>query len=754
VLYGSYRLAEHLGVRFYLHGDVIPDRKIGSTLPDLSESGKPLFDIRGIVPFHDFPEGPDWWNRDDYLAYISQLAKMRMNFIGLHCYPEGHPFAEPAVWIGLPDDSDERGRVRFSYPSSWANTQRPNPWNYAATKTSDFSAGASLLFPDDLYGPAVMHGVMPLPATPEHCNQLFNNVADLFRMAFAHARSLGVKTCIGTETPLSVPGLVQERLKQRGEDYRDPAVVRELYLGMFRRIGRACPVDYYWLWTPEGWTWGEGKPDQFQATATDIRTALEALKAAGDPFTLATCGWVLGPAHDRAALSKVLPKGCPMSCISRQVGHAALERGFAEITGRPKWAIPWMENDPNMVAPQPWVGRMRYDAADALRLGCTGLLGIHWRTKIMAPNVSALAGAAWDQSWTPKDFDTSPLVQPRRVGGGEKPKAQEADSGDDKNTDPGPNRTMPAEDFYVDFARTSFGENVAEAVGRILAKIDGAGYGTGLPSPSDWLGGPGGISVHKAPWSQVEAQHFGFLHDLETLRAKVEGAGNLQRFDYWLNTYRYMAAMTEAGCVRARLDQAMADMDAEKDTVKQKELAAQALLLRIQLARVWERILCLQVAAADTPGELGTIANLEQHGRKQLLEAHDAALIKTLGAPLPAEAQPSKAYLGPRRIIVPTVRTHVAEGEAMKLTVIALNARPVKRGALFWRPLGKGAFQRVALSHLARAVYVAILPPAVEDIEYHILVETDDGKSLVWPATAPILDQTVVVLPKQQAERL
>ena len=27
-LYGAYRLAEHLGVRFYLHGDVVPDGKI------------------------------------------------------------------------------------------------------------------------------------------------------------------------------------------------------------------------------------------------------------------------------------------------------------------------------------------------------------------------------------------------------------------------------------------------------------------------------------------------------------------------------------------------------------------------------------------------------------------------------------------------------------------------------------------------------------------------------------------------------
>ena len=42
---------------------------------------------------------------------------------------------------------------------------------------------------------------------------------------------------------------------------------------------------------------------------------------------------------------------------------------------------------------------MRRDAADALRYGCDGLLGIHWRTRILSANVLALAQAAWDQSW-------------------------------------------------------------------------------------------------------------------------------------------------------------------------------------------------------------------------------------------------------------------------------------------------------------------------------------------------------------------
>ena len=81
-LYGAYRLAEHLGARFYLHGDVLPDAKAPLEMPILNETGKPLFELRGIQPFHDFPEGPDWWNRDTYKAVLGQLPKMGMNFFG------------------------------------------------------------------------------------------------------------------------------------------------------------------------------------------------------------------------------------------------------------------------------------------------------------------------------------------------------------------------------------------------------------------------------------------------------------------------------------------------------------------------------------------------------------------------------------------------------------------------------------------------------------------------------------------------
>lgn len=861
VLYGAYRFAEKLGARFYLHGDVIPDERLAE-LPEMNETGKPLFDTRGIQPFHDFPEGPDWWNRDDYLAYVSQLAKMRMNFLGLHCYPEGGVGPEPLVWIGEPSGLDPNGNVKASYPARWADTRRVNTWGYAAMDVADFVAGAERLFVADFHGPDVHGALFATPESPPAvCNEIFNRAGALLADVTAHARSLGVKTCVGTETPLTIPKAVQERLVQQGKDPQDMAVVRSLYEGMFRRIAKLYPVDYYWLWTPENWTWSGNKPEQFEATKRDLQAALDALQKLGDPFTLATSGWVLGPQHDRAALDAFLPKNVPMSCINRQVGHAPVEPGFAKITGRPKWAIPWMENDPNLVAPQPWAGRMRADAVDARRYGCTGLLGIHWRTKILAPNVAALADAAWDQSWADSantgaqrlppgpiggkcvsfkapvagtdepavyqtvryDVDGYELEVPngnytvtlkfnephytaagkrvfgvmlqgqdvihqldvfaqvglnkaldftfpgvmttdgrlhleftretelpciagivvagkdftRRINcGGPAANGYEADTAEGSKSSKGRDRAMPVEEFYRDFACASFGANVAAAAGKLFARIDG----TNLPEPSKWLKGPGGIPPDGKPLTQVKASYV-FVDQLAALRAQVKGAGNLERFDYWLNSYRCMATMAELGCARGELDALVAKLKMQPALIKD------AVAVRVRLSRLWEKMLTDQLAATGTPGELGTLANLEQHSRLFLkfLTVHDQALADALGAPLPGEIALSQTYAGPERIIVPAVRTQILSGEMLTINALVLSAKLPAEVALHWRRLGESQFERVPLQHLARGGYRVTLPvrAAAADFEYYLAA----GR-LRFPATAPDLNQTVVVTDK------
>jgi hypothetical protein len=725
-LYAAYRLAEHLGVRFYLHGDVLPDRQTSPAIPELDETGRPLFDRRGIQPFHDFPEGPDWWDLDAYRAILAQLSKLRMNFFGLHTYPQGGVGPEPAVWIGPPAEIGPAATVKASYPARHFTTAN-GTWGYRPTKTGAYLFGAAALFDRDDYGDDYMRGMTPWPATAADSNELFDRMGRLLGAAFGYAGRLGIKTCLGTETPLLIPDAVKQRLRAAGKDPADPAVVQEVYEGMFRRIAQTHPLDYYWFWTPEGWTWEAVPERQVEATLADLRAAIAAARKVPAPPTLATCGWVLGPPQDPSRFDRFLPKTMPMSCISRQVGNTPVEPGFAQVKGRPKWSIPWLEDDPGLILPQLWVGRMRRDAADSLAYGCTGLMGIHWRTRVLGPNVSALAHAAWDQSGWNADFP-KPVVAGLTA---EPPPRSKVSSGP---------RYLASGDFYADWARAEFGAEAAAPIAALFTRLDGR-----LPRPADWVDGPGGIKPDTRPWEQV-APSYAFVDELAALGPRVQGSGNRERFDYWLATFRYLRAIARVNCTWGRFDAALVKIRAERDPAARKQLARQtALPLRRELVAQLAELHRHLLATVTTPGELGTVANWQQHLLWRLLDAPGKELSGMLAAPLPADAMPKADYDGPPRLIVPTVRSALEPGEPLRLTVLVLGGEP-NEAALCWRPLGPGPFARVPLAHVARGVYSAVLPAAAVkgDFEYYLEAAVA-GQKLLWPATAPTINQSLVV---------
>lgn len=852
-LYGAYRLCEHLGIRFYLHGDTIPDARIALELPEIEEERAPLFALRGIQPFHDFPEGPDWWDRDDYKAIIAQLPKLGMNFIGLHTYPEARPNAEPTTWIGQPDDVGDGKRVLFAYPASYYNTALDVNWGFARKATGHYRCGGSLLFDRDDYGSEIMRGLTPRSGTPEEHIEIFERTADLLDDAFTLARRLGVRTCIGTETPLVIPKLVQERTA--GKDIS----TEDLYAGMFERIRKSHPLDYYWLWTPENWTWEGVKEADVANTVRDIQAAHAALKRVNAPFSLATCGWVLGPQYDRAHLDKVLPKDVAMSCISRNVGHDPVEPGFADVTGRGKWAIPWLEDDPAMTSLQLWAGRMRSDARDALRHGCTGLMGIHWRTRTIAPNVAALAQAAWDQdNWPGQSLAESCAVGGETAAFGE---VEISDTEDDAlyrsvryNMDAyriiapngryrvtlhfcephyneagkrvfgvrlegrqviaeldvfalaGRNRAVVrtfddvdvtdgvldvdfvkgiefpciaaiavegaafaqrfncgggahrgfgadlpkvmmrvlASDFYLDWARSEFGAGVAEDAARVFSAVD-----CRLPRPSDWIGGPGGYQPDLRPWDEVK-QEYGFVDGLAALGARVEGAGNRARFGYWLAQCGFLRASARMECAWGVFVRAMDEAKKPADAAARSRMARDsALPAYVAMLRSVEEAYAWLLRAVDTTGEMGTVSNLEQHTFPAMIEASAAELVALTGAPLPGDAQLRGDHAGPPRLVVPAKRGSLERGEPLRVRVAVLDSRPVTVARAFWREMGSGGFAEQALERRGGGVFEATLAAASgeADLEYHVEVVLTGGDTLRWPATAPVVNQTVVRMP-------
>jgi hypothetical protein len=886
VLYAAYRFAERLGVRFYLHGDVLPDELLRGPLPAINERAAPLFTLRGLLPFHDFPEGPDWWNQDDYLAVISQVPKLRMNFIGLHTYPEGGPNAEPTVWIGPPSDIGAGVEVKASYPASYQSTRRGN-WGYTAQRTSGFVFGSAALFEHDDFGADVMAGFMPEPPTGDAGNALFARTAMMLRTAFKHAHRLGVQTCVGTEVPLTVPGAVAERLRQQGKDPANPAVVGELYEGIFRRAAQAYPLDYYWLWTPEGWTWSGTTLEQARASAVDLQIAIQAARNVGAPFRLATCGWVIGPQQDRLLYHKLAPPDVAISCINRTGGNTPVEQEFGDITGRSKWAIPWLQDDHALTTPQLWVGRMRRDARDARRYGCNGLIGQSWHTRSVAPGVGAQAQAAWDQSaWnlnpvfgeTPRvagalggqplvttnaiaDTSEAPLYQTLREGVTAyhlplsnglyrvtlkfcephatrksqrvfdlKVQRQLVIGSLDVFAVAGQNRVadftfdhvdvtdgwldirfvpvvgrpaiaaievtgehgawrincggpawkdyvadwpaspfvpeIPATtDFFQDWALHEFGPEVAAPAAKLFEQVDGR-----MPRPADWDTGPGGLEPDGRSWAETRVD-YAFVDEFAALRPRVKGAGQRERFDFWLNQLESMRRMAEVACQWTALTNAMGAVLVETNRARQRRLVAERVQpLRVQLEAQLERVFESLFATVTTPGELGTVANWNQHLLPNMLGRLQAQLADIEQGRVPVTNEPAiaaptaslftsnkarQAYRGPTRIIVPTLRSSLNSGETLNLKVIILGERPPKEAKLFVRPLGRGEFVGTPLTHVARGVYRVHLasPAEATDLEYFIRVVPTEGAPVHYPATAPKLNQTLVVLPEEPGDK-
>ena len=103
--YAVFSLLESLGVGFRLHGDALPaPRPAAALITALAQHGRAAWspgvvNRRGIQPFHDFAEGPDQWNADEYKLHIDQLTKLKMNFIGFHtCARSPFALARSEVW--------------------------------------------------------------------------------------------------------------------------------------------------------------------------------------------------------------------------------------------------------------------------------------------------------------------------------------------------------------------------------------------------------------------------------------------------------------------------------------------------------------------------------------------------------------------------------------------------------------------------------------------------------------------------------
>jgi len=407
-LYAAYKLVESYGIRYTLAGDVIPDRKIALFLPEIDKIFSPQFAVRGMLPYHSWnPEGPENWNEDAYKSFLTQQVKMGMNFMGL-------------IY-----DFETSDRRTYVFPPEKQHWDAGDYW------IDTPPAGSGQAMKNSLYGNDRWMEARKLARPEEQSAYMKHANMRFMGEIFSYAHLFYVKCAIGNEN--------------RGD--------QDYFTALFNEIRNTVKPDFFWISSPETWSYSSPPQNTTDELINTYKAAMAAQKETNAPFGIASMGWSLGPQNDPLVLDRNLPKELIISTQNLNVGKGPVQQEWAQITDRRKWVIPWMEDDFNLLSPQLWVKRTIQDAADAKQYGCEGLIGVHWRTKTITPQMMALAGLGWDNQLDEKSF-------------------------------------------YNDFAVTHFGTEAAEEISAIFQNIDGK-----VPEVSVWLDGwPGGLKKDSAYW--------------------------------------------------------------------------------------------------------------------------------------------------------------------------------------------------------------------------------------------------------------
>ncbi|MBM3890272.1 MAG: hypothetical protein FJ388_14250, partial [Verrucomicrobia bacterium] len=240
-LWAVYELVERWGVRYLLHGDVLPQTPGTFRLPDADVALEPNLKVRQWRVVNDFACGPVSWGLDEYRRVLDQLAKLRFNRVFASIYPT-QPFLDLEVkgikrekanlWYGW------HYPITYDMPGRWLFGKEPEFWNPDLPRDASYKALADA-------GERLVHGI------------------------FAHAQHRGMQCAISatlTSFPPEFAPLLNDPQKVRQldsmgivpgpkTDMDDPALT-ELAAAVLRATANTYPkADYVVLGMPEMRQW-------------------------------------------------------------------------------------------------------------------------------------------------------------------------------------------------------------------------------------------------------------------------------------------------------------------------------------------------------------------------------------------------------------------------------------------------------------------------------------------------------------------
>jgi hypothetical protein len=388
LLYSVFDFFEHQGVVFGIDGSTLPlDAPTALNLPAPLQpwTAGPNFAVRGLLPWPDFLNCISIYNDEDFKAYFANMLRMRLNMFGMHAYTQSDPLAESYLSYDFAG-AGHRAALEDSTMTSWG---------YLPQRTSTFKMGAAQFFDRETFG---------ADATRLAADNwdIADRTTKMLRSAFNFASSLGIRTGIGFE-PYQNPTEILRALPPEAKSHPGGLIESPVGKDLLERrladlLERYPMVDYVWLWEDEGANWDSRKKN-IPLSVTPFKQAYDFLHRNARNKKLVVAGWG-GVVRNFQSLHQRLPGDIVFAALSDTLGWDPVSEEYGKLESRERWPIPWLEDDPSMWLPQFRASRFETDMKRAKSFGCQGMLGIHWRHRIVDPTATYLSRAAWNPALT------------------------------------------------------------------------------------------------------------------------------------------------------------------------------------------------------------------------------------------------------------------------------------------------------------------------------------------------------------------
>ncbi len=702
LLYAVFDFLERQGMTFGMDGSVAPiERPRRLALPSVGRrwQSSPRFAARGLLPWPDFLNCISVFNEEDFKAYFAAMLRMRFNMFGMHVYTSEEPTESY-----LSFDFAGAGHQAVLEDSSMKG------WGYLPQRTSTYKMGAAQFFDREIFGADAARF-----ATGNW--DMAQRTTALLRKSFAFARELGIKTGIGFE-PYKLPAAITQALPPEAATHpRGFAESRTAKALLERRLAdlleRHSSVDYVWLWEDETSNW-DSRAKNVPTSTTAFNHAHDFLRRHAPDKRLVVAGWG-GVTRNFEYLHQRLPEDVIFAALSDSLGWDPVNEAFGKLGDRERWPILWLEDDPSMWFPQYRASRFEADLRRADQLQCQGVLGIHWRHRIVDPTATYLARASWDAN-------------------------------------------LKADEHYARFAKSQASGARAEKLARLFIECD-----TGRAISSTYTGrvGQQGFAEHmeitadyneafnyktSEPQASVLASQRKVAEQFRALTRAASSPVERERLGYLAGFVSLMVPYCDAYANAHQLEGVLTRAVALRKEGNEPEAAR---IVAKEGVPLWTT-LAMQVRAAvlqfqsiiATRNDLGQLASMQNKAVRIALERLKLSLQEFLGE-LPAEVERTYAEAiapdesAPARVFLPTRPTTLMAGEGLRLFIMCPGLQQGTRVSFLVRASGEQRWQSMAVAHEGRSVYSAPLGPfdaKTASVEYRVEAAGSTGIIVDPPA--------------------